>query len=253
VTGLPTLSQTVVLAAFLAFCRIGACFMLMPGLSSVRVPLQVRLFVAIAATGGLLAFLWDRIYPFVDPRPQVLVPMVVSELLVGGLIGAMTRLYMEALRFIGAAIAMLIGLTNLGGPAIEEPEPQAALAAIVSFSALLFLFVFDFHHDIVRALVASYQVAPLDVFFNPQAALVDVADTISAAFFLVLRLGSPFIAYAILVNLTIGFVNKLTPQIPIYFISLPFVIAGGMIIFYFAVGTLLSLFADGFADLTLAR
>ena len=252
-TGLPTLSQTVVLAAFLAFCRIGACFMLMPGLSSVRVPLQVRLFVAIAATGGLLAFLWDRIYPFVDPRPQVLVPMVVSELLVGGLIGAMTRLYMEALRFIGAAIAMLIGLTNLGGPAIEEPEPQAALAAIVSFSALLFLFVFDFHHDIVRALVASYQVAPLDVFFNPQAALVDVADTISAAFFLVLRLGSPFIAYAILVNLTIGFVNKLTPQIPIYFISLPFVIAGGMIIFYFAVGTLLSLFADGFADLTLAR
>ena len=252
-TGLPTLSQTVVLAAFLAFCRIGACFMLMPGLSSVRVPLQVRLFVAIAATGGLLAFLWDRIFPFVDPRPQVLVPMVVSELLVGGLIGAMTRLYMEALRFIGAAIAMLIGLTNLGGPAIEEPEPQAALAAIVSFSALLFLFVFDFHHDIVRALVASYQVAPLDVFFNPQAALVDVADTISAAFFLVLRLGSPFIAYAILVNLTIGFVNKLTPQIPIYFISLPFVIAGGMIIFYFAVGTLLSLFADGFADLTLAR
>ena len=28
-----------------------------------------------------------------------------------------------------------------------------------------------------------------------------------------IRLGSPFIAYAILVNLAIGFVNKLTPQI----------------------------------------
>ncbi|TIO84716.1 MAG: flagellar biosynthetic protein FliR, partial [Mesorhizobium sp.] len=38
------LSQGVVIAAFLAFCRIGACFMLMPGLSSARVPLQVRLF-----------------------------------------------------------------------------------------------------------------------------------------------------------------------------------------------------------------
>lgn len=252
-TALSALSQNVILAAFLAFCRIGACFMVMPGLSSVRVPLQVRLFVAIAATGGLLAFLWDRIYPFVDPRPQVLVPMIASELLVGGLIGAMTRLYMEALRFIGAAIAMMIGLTNMGGPAIEEPEPQAALAAIVSFSALLFLFVFDFHHEVIRALVASYTVAPLDVFFNPRAALVDVADTISDSFFLVLRLGSPFIAYAILVNLTIGLVNKLTPQIPVYFISLPFVIAGGMIIFYFAVGTLLSLFADGFVDITLAR
>ena len=75
----------------------------------------------------------------------------------------------------------------------------------------------------------------------------------SDTFFLVIRLGSPFVAYAILVNLTIGFVNKLTPQIPIYFISQPFVIAGGMIIFYFAIGTMLTLFVDGFVDLTLAR
>ena len=86
--------------------------------------------------------------------------------------------------------------------------------------------------------------------FNPQAALVDVTDTLSESFFVVLRLGSPFIAYALLVNLTIGFVNKLTPQIPVYFISLPFVIAGGLIIFYFAIGTMLSLFADGFVAIT---
>ena len=109
------LSQGVVIAAFLAFCRIGACFMLMPGLSSARVPIQIRLFVSVAATGGLLAFLWDRIYPFVDPRPQVLAPMIVSELLVGGLIGAMTRLYMEALRFMGSAIAMLIAALGCSG------------------------------------------------------------------------------------------------------------------------------------------
>lgn len=249
----PALTQTVILAAFLAFCRIGACFMIMPGLSSVRVPLQVRLFLAIAITVGLLTFLWDRIYPFVSPEPQILVPMILSELLVGGLIGAMTRLYMEALRFMGSAMAMLIGYGGAGGPAIEEPDPQAALAAIISFSALLLLFVFDFHHEIIRALVASYAVAPVNVFFNPQAALVDISDTVSDTFFLVIRLGSPFIAYAILVNFTIGFVNKLTPQIPVYFISLPFVIAGGLIMFYFAIGTLLSLFVDGYVDLTLAR
>ena len=41
-------AETLVIAAFLAFCRIGGCFMLMPGLSSARVPLQVRLFVAVA-------------------------------------------------------------------------------------------------------------------------------------------------------------------------------------------------------------
>ena len=242
-----------VIAAFLAFCRIGACFLFMPGLSRIRVPIQVRLFVALAITGGLLVLLWDQIYPFADRRPGVLVPLIASELLIGVLIGLLARLYILALQFMGAAIAMLIGYGGMSGPGIEDGEPQAALAAIISFSALLLLFIFDFHHEIIRALVASYQVAPLDVLFNPQAALVDVTDTLSESFLVVLRLGSPFVAYSLLVNLTIGFVNKLVPQIPVYFISLPFVIAAGLIIFYFAIGTMLSLFADGFVDITIGR
>lgn len=245
--------ETIVLAAFVAFCRIGGCFLVMPGLSSVRVPVQIRLFVAVAATGALLVHLWDHIVPFIDRRPQVLLPMIVSELMIGALIGGLARLYIMALSFIGAAVAMLIGYGGMGGTAIEEHEPQAALATIVSFSALLLLFVFDFHHEIIKALVASYEVAPLNTFFSPREALVNITDTLSESFLVVLRLGSPFIAYAILVNLTIGFVNKLVPQIPIYFISLPFVIAGGLVIFYFGVGTMISLFADGFVATTIGR
>ena len=246
-------AEAIVLAAFVAFCRVGGCFLLMPGLASVRVPVQIRLFVAIAATGALLVHLWDQILPLIDRRPQILAPMIVSELMIGALIGLMARLYMMALQFIGAGVAMLIGYGGMAGPGIEEAEPQAALASIISFSALLLLFVFDFHHEIIRALVASYSVAPLNVFFNPQAALVDIADTLSEAFFMVLRLGSPFVAYAILVNLTIGFVNKLVPQIPVYFISLPFVIAGGLIIIYFGAGSMLALFADSFMATALGR
>ena len=246
-------AEAIVIAAFVAFCRVGGCFLLMPGLASVRVPVQVRLFVAIAATGALLVHLWDQILPLVDRRPQILTPMIASELMIGALIGLMARIYMLALQFIGAGIAMLIGYNGMASNGIEEAEPQTALASMISFSALLLLFVFDFHHEIVRALVASYSVAPLNVFFNPQAALVDIADTLAEAFYMVLRLGSPFVAYAILVNLTIGFVNKLVPQIPVYFISLPFVIAGGLIIIYFGAGSLLSLFADAFMSTALGR
>jgi flagellar biosynthetic protein FliR len=246
-------AESIVLAAFIAFCRIGGCFMVMPGFSSARVPMQVRLFIAIAATGALLIHLWDQIVPFVDRRPEILLPTILSEMLIGVLIGLLARIYVLALGFIGAGMAMLMGFGGMAGAAITENEPEAALTALISFSALLLLFVFDFHHDIVKALVASYQVAPLNVFFNARAALVDVTDTLAESFLIMLRLGSPFIAYAILVNLTIGFVNKLTPQIPIYFISLPFVITGGLILLYWAVGTFLSLFADGFFAATIGR
>ena len=55
------------------------------------------------------------------------------------------------------------------------------------------------------------------------------------------------------VCLAIGFINKLVPQIPVYFISQPFTIAGGLVLLYLGAGTLLSLFADGFVPVTLGK
>lgn len=251
---LPLVSiDTVVIAAFLAFCRIGACFMLMPGMSSVRVALHIRLFAAIAVTWALLAHLWDYIIPQIDTNPDALMLLIGSEVLIGATIGLVTRLYTLALQFAGSVIAMVGGFGGLAGTTVEEPEPQAAVAAIITFSALLLLFVFEFHHEVFKALVISYEVAPLSGLFNPQGALVDITDTVSQAFYVVLRLAMPFIAYGILINLAIGFVNKLAPQIPVYFISLPFVLAGGLILLYFGIGMMLSLFVDGFLPTTIGR
>jgi flagellar biosynthetic protein FliR len=127
-------AEAIVLAAFVAFCRVGGCFLLMPGLASVRVPVQIRLFVAIAATGALLVHLWDQILPLIDRRPQILAPMIVSELMIGALIGLMARLYMMALQFIGAGVAMLIGYGGMAGPGIEEAEPLSRRCSCSSFS-----------------------------------------------------------------------------------------------------------------------
>lgn len=245
--------ETFIIAAFLAFCRIGGCFMLMPGLSSVRVPMNVRLFVAVAVTFALLAHLWDQIAPFADRRPGVLVPMIFSELVLGAVIGLMARFYVLALQFIGSAIAQLSGFGGAPGIAIDEQDAQSPVGAMISMTALLLLFIMDFHHQIVAALVNSYRVVPIDTLFDPRSALADLSDTISESFLVVLRLGSPFVAYAILVNLATGFVNKLSPQIPVYFISLPFVIFGGLVLMYLGFPTMLSLFAEGFAGVTVGR
>lgn len=242
-----------VIAAFITFCRVGGCFMVMPGLSSARVPLQIRLFVAVAATFALLINMSDEVIPHTRQQTAGLVVLVISETLIGGLIGLMARFYVLALQFTASSISMMIGFNGGMGHAIEESEPQATLASLISFSALLVLFVLNFHHEIIKAIVLSYRLAPLDAFYNPQSGLVDLTDTLSEAFMVMLRLGSPFLAYSLLVNLAIGFVNKLTPQIPVYFISLPFVITGGMILLYFGAPVLLSLFADGFVSVTVGR
>jgi flagellar biosynthesis protein FliR len=245
--------ESAVLAVFLAFCRIGACFMLMPGLASVRVPMQVRLFVAVAVSAALLSHLWDAIVPHVETDASRLFILIGSEVAIGATIGLVARFYLLAVQYIASVVAMVSGFNAMAGVTVEETEPQSPMAAIISFSALLILFLLDFHHEVVRALVGTYQLVPVDALFSPQMALISLADTLSEAFFIMIRLGSPFIAYAILVNLAIGLINKLTPQIPIYFVALPFVIAGALLMMYFAISPMLAFMADGFLPATLGQ
>ena len=184
--------ETALLAIFLAFCRIGACFMIMPGLSSARVPMQARLFIAVAVSMAMFVHLWEAIVPHVGAGAGHLFTLIGSELLIGATIGLVARYYLLAVQFIGSVIAMVSGFNAMAGVAVEESDPQSPLAAIISFSALMILFTLDFHHAVIHALVDTYEVMPLEALFDPRIALMNLVDTISDAFFVMVRLGSPF-------------------------------------------------------------
>jgi len=84
---------------------------------------------------------------------------------------------------------------------------------------------------------------------EPMAAdlgLARLADAFSSTFILALQISSPFIVYALIINLMVGIANKMVPQIPVYFISTPFVLAGGLVLLYFTIGEALRLFIAGF-------
>ena len=76
--------------------------------------------------------------------------------------------------------------------------------------------------------------------------LARLADAFSSTFVLALQISSPFIVYALIINLMVGIANKLVPQIPVYFIAMPFVLAGGLLLLYFTIGEALRLFIAGF-------
>jgi hypothetical protein len=113
-------AESIVLAVFLAFCRIGACFMLMPGLASIRVPMQVRLYIAVAVSAALLAHLWDAIIPHVNNDASRLFTLIGSEVLIGAMIGLVARFYLLAAQFIASAVAMVSGFNAMAGVAIDS-------------------------------------------------------------------------------------------------------------------------------------
>lgn len=84
-----------ILSVFVLFCRIGACLMLMPGISGPRIPVKVRLFLAFAITLSLAPLLSAEIGPeLANAPPFALMRTIVSESLIGGLIGFLGRIFL---------------------------------------------------------------------------------------------------------------------------------------------------------------
>jgi flagellar biosynthesis protein FliR len=241
------IGSTAVLTAFILFCRVGGCLMLMPGFSSPRVPVTVRLFLCFAITLALTPLLGGSIQKLIgDASALSLVRLIMSELLIGGLIGFMGRIFFAALETLGTSIAMQMGLANALGVPMDEAEPLPSITDLLTFLATTLLFVTDLHLEVIRGLVASYHSLPVASGFGAQFGLIQVADTLSKAFFLGLRVASPFILFGLIFNLAVGLANKLTPQIQVYFISMPFAVAGGLLLLYFTFKQIIQLFMAGF-------
>jgi flagellar biosynthetic protein FliR len=241
------ISPDMVASVFILFCRIGGCLMVTPGFSSPRLPVRPRLFIALALTLALAPQLTGG-KPFPVGNLGVLAGDIFGELFIGGVIGLLGRFYFYALETTLMAVSMGIGLSNGMGAPIDQSEQLPTIATLITLTATCLIFVTDLHWELIRGLVASYSVMPVGFVLRPQAALALVVDDLARAFVIALRIASPFIVYSVIVNLAIGLVNRLTPQIPVFFISGPFVIAGGMILFYFVSGTMVTLFMAEFAD-----
>lgn len=235
-------------ATFLIFCRIGSCLMVVPGFAQMHVPPQVRLFVALGVTLALTPLLIGD--PLAAVRGSGLgdtVRLIVSEILTGLLIGIIGRFFFLALQTILVVITQSIGLSPLPGSMVEDSEPLPPMASIFSLAAATMMFASDLHWELLRGLVASYKALPVGLEFGARIGLNEIADHLSEAFVVALRIGSPFVVYAVIVNFGIGLTNKLVPNIPIFFIATPFITAGGLLLMFFTAREFLTIFMGAFA------
>jgi flagellar biosynthetic protein FliR len=174
--------------------------------------------------------------------------LLITEFSKGALIGLMARYFFLALEFVATMATTSIGFANLPGVPIEESQSMSSLATMITMTATVLFFMMDLHMEVMRALIASYQAMPINGNLSTQFNLVQVTDVLSRAFVLALQIGGPFIVYSISINALFGIANKLIPQIGIYFISLPFVVTGGLVIMYFVLGDFLKLFMADFTN-----
>ncbi|MGJ0508737.1 MAG: flagellar biosynthetic protein FliR [Methylocystis sp.] len=215
------------------FCRVGGCLMTAPGFSSERVPVQFRLYLALAVTLVLApAFLEAFNGAFAAAQPYRLITAIFGELLIGVSLGLLARFYFFALETLATSVAMTTGLGNVFGAVVTEEEPTTTFSAFVTLAALALIFATDLHLEIIRAISLSYETAP--VFADPRidALMEEIARVLTQSHLLALRICSPFLLFGLVVNVALGVLARLTPQLQIFFVSGPLVIFLGLSAFF---------------------
>lgn len=235
-----------VLAAFLIFCRIGTCMMVAPGYSRANIPTQIRLFLAVSVTLMLTPLLEQSVRPAVEGAAAWdLIRLIFSETFVGLVIGLTARMFFAALETMATFMASGIGLTM---PSVaDDNEHVPALVPLITLTATVIFFVTGQHWELLRGLIGSYQLWLPVTGISAEGGLSQLVDHLSQAFTLALRIASPFVIYAVIVNFAVGLANKLTPSIPVYFISLPFVLMGGLMLLYLTSREMILQFSIAFA------
>jgi len=238
----------ILLGIFLIFCRIGGCMLIAPALSSNRIPPQIRLFLALTVSLALSPVLLDRVSGGIAGQsPAVILSWIASELLVGLLIGLLARVYFFALQTMLGAVSMALSYGGMPGSPIDEAEPLPAISSLIMMVATAAVFLSDLHWELFRGLIASYSRMPAGQGIGFRSSLTELVDQTGAAFVVSLRISSPFLLYSVIVNLVAGLTNKLTPQIPVFFIATPFVMLGGLFVMYFAAHDYVLLFMEAFS------
>src|SRR3954468_16272936 len=229
-------------AAFmLSFARVGTMVMLLPGLGEMTVSPRVRLTIALVLTAVIMPL--HRNDYQIDLREFGPVLLTLGEeLLIGVVLGMLSRLTIASLQIAGSVVAQQMGLGFVTAVDPTQGQQGMIVGNFLGVLGITLIFATDLHHLVIGALNDSYTL------FEPgeMPLLGDVAAlttrTVGAASRMAIQLSAPFIVFGLLFNLGLGVLSRLMPQMQVFFVGLPLSILLGLLILLLVLGTLMTVF-----------
>jgi flagellar biosynthetic protein FliR len=231
-------------AAFLlAFARVGAMVMLLPGVGEQTMPSRVRLGIALVLTAIILPA-HQKAYTVDLNAIGPVLALLFQEVVIGVVLGLTARLAISALQVAGFVIAQQLGLGFV--TAVDPTQNQQGIL-VGNFLTLLgvsLVFATDLHHLVIAAMNDSYTIfQPGEMPLMGDAAQ-HVTRTVATAFRIGIQLSAPFLVFGLLFNLGLGILSRLIPQMQVFFIGLPLSIILGLLLLLVVVGTMMGTFVD---------
>jgi flagellar biosynthesis protein FliR len=233
-------------AAFmLAFARIGAMVMLLPGLGESNIPVRIKLAIALLLTLIILPLHRTAYHVDTDSIFPLLVLMV-HEIIIGVVLGATARVTLSALQVAGSVIAQQMGLGFVTSVDPTQGQQGVVIGNFLTMLGITLLFATDSHYLVIAALNDSYAIfSPGDMLPAGDVAAL-ATRAFAAAFKIGMQLSAPFLVFGLIFNIGLGVLARLMPQMQVYFVGVPLSIMAGFLIFSLVIVAMMGTFLEYF-------
>lgn len=209
--------ESVISAALLIGVRVSGLMLFAPFLGSESLPAQIK----IALTVGLTILL----YPVYRPLPVAgdtlsWVGIVSGELLVGLMLGLAVQFVVEAAQIAGQLIGVQAGYSLV---TLLDPQTQADTPVMATFNQLFAVLIFlqlNVHHWLLRGLASSFVYLPAGQTLSKLRSSGSLLQAAGSLWLVGVQLAAPVVVATLLVDLTLGFLSKASPQLPVLFVGL---------------------------------
>ncbi len=210
--------EALVAAVLFIGLRVGGLMLFAPFLSSQSIPAQMKVALAVALTALL--------YPACRPTPTAsgvldYAGFALAEMVTGLLLGLASQLTVEAAQLAGQMVGVQSGYSLV---TLFDPQTQADTAVMATFNQFVVLLIFvqlNADHWLLRGLAASFSYLPPGSLITGAKAGYALLRAAGGIWLAALQLAAPVVVATMLVDVTLGFLAKASPQLPVLFLGLP--------------------------------
>lgn len=211
---------------FWAFVRLLALFATAPLLSESNITNKVKIGLA------LLCTLLVSPHLSVEPTPIFSVAgvwLLLKQILIGTALGFTMQLVFAVFRLAGEIIGMQMGLSFA---TFFDPSSGASTFVLSRFFyvfAMMLFLVFDGHLWLISLLADSFYLIPIDATPVNGEVFFAIARAGSLIFINALMISLPLITFLLIINMAMGFLNRISPQLSVFVIGFPVTLAVGIL------------------------
>lgn len=211
---------------FLMVVRIAAILFTAPVFGSMTIKANVRMAMSLII--GLVCLHSVPVVKAVDPGVVSIIAMVGKEILLGICMGLMSHYLFTGAMFGGQLLGIQMGFSVVN---VFDPQSNTSISIVSSFLNIAMILIFiavGGHHLVIQAINASFKTLPLGIYPVHEDAFLYIVKQFTFIFITALKVIAPAFVTLLILQVVMGIIGRMVPQINLMMVGFPLQIAIGM-------------------------